>query len=178
MLRCAAAPFHWARIAVWGTLGPRLESGPLEIVQGVVEGPEGILLAVRKDLRGWELPGGHVEAGEDHAEALRREIAEEVHVDVEVGDRIGTYVRTGFRPHTVRVHRCRYRSGTASPSPEAHRVRWFPENALPETILVWCRTPLKDALAGQRNLHREEHQGKAEILDTMRIDLRMRAQAD
>lgn len=33
----------------------------------------------------WEFPGGKVDADESHAEALRREIREELDVDVEVG---------------------------------------------------------------------------------------------
>jgi 8-oxo-dGTP diphosphatase len=175
LLRALGALPHWARIALWGTLGPVVERAPLDIVQGVVEGERGVLLAVRRELRGWELPGGTVDPGESDAEALRREIAEEVGVEVDVGDLVGTYVRTGFRPHVARVYRCRVVSGTPGRSDESSEVGWFPPDAPPEGVLPWCRQPLADAAAGLAGVRREERQGAAEILETMRIDVAARA---
>jgi ADP-ribose pyrophosphatase YjhB (NUDIX family) len=174
-LRALGALPHWARIAVWGTLGPRVERAPLEIVQAVVERDGEVLLAVRHDLRGWELPGGTVEPGESDAEALVREVREEVGVEVEVGELVGTYVRTGFRPHTARIYRCRVVAGTPGPSDEAREVGWFPMAGPPPDVLPWCRPPLADATAGGAPVRREETQGVAEILATMRIDLVARA---
>lgn len=60
------------------------------VAAGVVIEDGRVLLAQRKPgahLAGaWELPGGKVEEGEDPREALRRELAEELGIDVQVGE--------------------------------------------------------------------------------------------
>jgi 8-oxo-dGTP diphosphatase len=55
---------------------------------------DGTLLAQQRawppDAAGqWELPGGRVEPGESDETALRRECAEELDVDISVGQRVG-----------------------------------------------------------------------------------------
>ncbi|WP_260303459.1 (deoxy)nucleoside triphosphate pyrophosphohydrolase [Rathayibacter sp. PhB127] len=62
----------------------------LEVVAAVIES-DGRILACRrrpeKDAGGkWEFPGGKVEAGETHEQALAREIREELGVNIEVGE--------------------------------------------------------------------------------------------
>ena len=61
---------------------------------GIVIGPQGRVLIVNQKHRAWSLPKGHVEAGETHEEAARREIAEETGVtDLELLGELGSYSR-------------------------------------------------------------------------------------
>ena len=58
---------------------------PHHVVAGAIVGPTGVLLVHRRSDRlyhpdCWDLPGGHVEPGEDPADALARELREELGV--------------------------------------------------------------------------------------------------
>ena len=52
----------------------------------------GRVLLVKNPRREWELPGGRSEPGEDHTETLTREFAEELSVQVAVGNEIDSYL--------------------------------------------------------------------------------------
>lgn len=66
----------------------------IEVVCGVAISHGKVFMARRKPGKSlaahWEFPGGKVEAGEDHKTALKRELKEELGVEVEVGDFIGS----------------------------------------------------------------------------------------
>lgn len=69
------------------------------VVAGALIRGTRVLLAQRQrppELAGlWELPGGKVGPGESEAEALLRELREELGVEVAVGDRLGADVLVG-----------------------------------------------------------------------------------
>ena len=148
-------------------------------VQAVILGDDGVLLAVRNDLRGWELPGGRLEEGESPEGALRREIREETGLELAVDCHVGDYLRSGFWAHTARVYRCRVAGGRLRTSDENRRLAWFDPAALPQTVFPWYREPLGDALASRTDaVTRSETLGWKAIADGMRIDLRMRVRGD
>jgi 8-oxo-dGTP diphosphatase len=73
----------------------------------------------------WELPGGRVEAGESDVDAVRRECAEELGVDVRVGTAVGPDVvlENGA---LLRIHVAELVDGEAVPQPHDHQaVRWL-----------------------------------------------------
>ncbi len=179
--RLAGVLPSYAKIAWWGAVRPRLHRRvpALVVHQAVIFSEQGVLLTVRSDLRGWELPGGHADPAETGEEALRREVLEETGVEVAVERLVGGYERTGFLPHTARVYRCRPLGGSPRPSIETPVVRWFPPEAVPDTLFPWYRGPLADALADlPEPVMRCERQGIAAVLAGALIDLRMRLSSD
>lgn len=177
--------FDHARTAWWGIVSPRIaESRPLEIVQAAILRPaaapgsgvgEEVLLSVRHDLFGWELPGGTPLPGESLESALVREVEEETGLAVEIEAEVARFRRLGFRPHTAIVYRCRVVGGRERPSDETPRLAWFPATAPPAELFPWYREPLACALRrGAGPVSVEEWQGVAAILTGLRIDLALR----
>ncbi len=70
---------------------------PIEVVAGVIRSEDRLLICQRSEghLAGrWEFPGGKVRQGEAPKDTLRRELSEELGIEVEVGNMLG---RSRFR---------------------------------------------------------------------------------
>ncbi|OBH04836.1 (deoxy)nucleoside triphosphate pyrophosphohydrolase [Mycobacterium sp. E1747] len=110
------------------------------VVAGAVIRSATVLVAQRlrpPELAGrWELPGGKVAPGETEPDALARELAEELGLDVgdvAVGDRLGDDI--ALQGMTLRAYRVRLLSG--EPHPRDHRaLRWVSADELPDVDWV------------------------------------------
>src|SRR6266568_4306337 len=80
-------------------------------VYALIFNGESILLAHRRDIDWWNLPGGGMEAGETVDEAIIREVREETGLEVEVDQLVGVYSKP-LKQEVVLAFRCRVISGT------------------------------------------------------------------
>ncbi len=102
---------------------------PHHIVTAAVISRDGRVLIACRPPRGllggmWEFPGGKQEQGEDLPACLRREICEELGVDIEVNTQLGVYEHayTHFRV-TLYAFECTLLKGEPQPI-QAAEVRW------------------------------------------------------
>jgi 8-oxo-dGTP diphosphatase len=103
------------------------------VVAAVIETDERFLVTRRQPgvhLAGlWEFPGGKIDNDEPHAAALRRELEEELDVEVEVGECVYRTVHA-YADRTVELHfyRCVLRG---EPRPLlGQEMRWVPRSEL------------------------------------------------
>lgn len=106
--------------------------GPLphkHIGVAVIYGKDGRILIDRRKQEGllgglWEFPGGKIEPDESVEDCVRREIQEELGIEVEVQDRLITieHAYTHFKV-TLNVFNCTHLSGTPQPI-ECDEVKW------------------------------------------------------
>jgi 8-oxo-dGTP diphosphatase len=103
------------------------------VVAAIIEDDDRFLLTRRQKgvhLEGlWEFPGGKIDAGETHADALARELREELDVDVRVGElRFHTTHDYENRVVALYFYRCELR-GTPRPM-LGQQMRWVPRAEL------------------------------------------------
>jgi A/G-specific adenine glycosylase len=111
--------------------------------------PEGLLGGL------WEFPGGKIECGETIEECIKREIQEELRIEIEVGDRLITidHAYSHFSV-TLTVHHCRHLSGIPQPV-ECDEIRWVTLDEIDQFPFPKANTQIIAAL-------RQEQEGRME----------------
>ena len=98
----------------------------------------------RPDSR-WGIPGGFLDDREQPEEAMRRELREEV--ALEVDDVQLLFARTLLRPRQVEIHFACTTKGNPSPSSfEIRKAAWFEPEELPEDLSRDQRRMIKRAI--------------------------------
>ena len=127
-------------------------SGRLVVAAAIVDDlltPRRLLAARRsapKSLAGrWEFPGGKVETGEDHHEALHRELAEELGITVTLGREIpgpagGGWPVTGR--HVMRVWLAVIATGEPAPLADHDEIRWLEPESWHEVPWLEADVPI------------------------------------
>lgn len=94
---------------------------------------------------GWGIPGGFLEAGEQPADGVGRELREEV--GIELADVELVAARAFQKPRQIEiVFRCRPRGDALPQSIEIRKASWFSIDALPEGLPADQSRLIKDAL--------------------------------
>ncbi|GCE03062.1 NUDIX domain-containing protein [Dictyobacter aurantiacus] len=107
-----------------------------------------ILLALRRDIGWWNLPGGGMEIGETVEDAVHREVLEETGLKVEIEQLVGVYSKPQ-KQEVVLTFRCHVIGGSLTTTEESSECRYFAIADLPRNLLPKHRQRVEDALLRQ-----------------------------
>ncbi len=114
-----------------------IEQGKILVTQRKKDSSHGLL---------WEFPGGKVKEGEDPREALRRELKEELDVEVEVGMIFdAVFYSYPEYPILLLVYRCRIEKGSLKPI-GCHDLRWVTLKELEKLAMPPADDPIRKHL--------------------------------
>jgi mutator protein MutT len=126
---------------MWRALPPRVRRWGMRATQtrftvtagGLIFNDEGQVLLLKHRFRagsGWGIPGGFLELDEQPEEALRRELREEIGLEVQHVELFTS--RTFKRPRQVEIlFRCRAGGEVKSKTIEIEQAAWFSVHSLP-----------------------------------------------
>jgi 8-oxo-dGTP diphosphatase len=114
-----------------------MEQGKLLVTQRKKDSSHGLL---------WEFPGGKVEEGEDPRGALRRELKEELDVEVQAGELFDAvfYFYPEY-PILLLVYRCQVEKGFLKPI-GCHDLRWVTLRELETLVMPPADDPIRKHL--------------------------------
>jgi 8-oxo-dGTP diphosphatase len=130
---------------------PSSQAGGFRIAcSAIIERDGAYLLARRRDIGWWNLPGGGLEPGETVEQGVAREVREEVGVEIRIVRLVGVYSKPQKR-EVVLTFLCALADNQATPtiSDEVSDVGWFSSDALPNDTLPKHRQRVLDAALGQ-----------------------------
>ncbi len=85
------------------------------------------VLLIRHHKRGWEIPQGRVEEGENLIDALHREVREEAGVEIEPGPLAAVWSMVSLPPAIIFTFLASYSGGELSFSGDSLEAGWFSE---------------------------------------------------
>jgi len=110
---------------------------PLHIVAvgTLVENKQSQFLLVKTEWRGWEMPGGKVEEGEDIISALKREVVEESGIDIEIKRLAAVYSSMSEPSKVILDFLSEYNGGDIQKATsEILDARWFSKEEISQVV--------------------------------------------
>ena len=104
------------------------------VVGCLVRNAEEEVLLIRHHKRGWEIPQGRVEEGENLVDALHREVREEAGVDIELGPLAAVWSMVTPPAAVIFAFLGRYAGGELVASDDSLEAGWFSEAEAAEKV--------------------------------------------
>jgi 8-oxo-dGTP diphosphatase len=114
------------------------------VVSCLVRNDENEVLLIRHHKRGWEMPQGRVEEGENLLEALHREVLEEAGVEIEIGPLAAVWSMVSLPPAIIFAFLGRHKKGEPAASDDSVEAGWFSEA---EATAMVTGTVMRERLA-------------------------------
>jgi len=124
----------------------------IKVVCGIIYHQESIFIARRKEGKSmagkWEFPGGKIHDGESQKEALKRELFEELGMEVIVGEKIGSNMHQYENFHIELIaYKCEFAKATYSMT-DHDEYKWVEPKSLSEFEFTDADIPLINIING------------------------------